>query len=288
MSKKNKEPRPYRGVIDEIREQQHKMKDMTLKGKLQYFWYYYKVHTIISIAVILLSATLIHDILSAKDYIFYGIMLNSIGLSSESMESSFGEYAGLDLETYECFIDTSSTISYSTPSEYTMATIQKLMAQVQSTDLDAVVFDSQVFYNYASTELFADLTTLLTPEELEKYQDNLYYIDYGQVDASEESFDYEEDAMVPVADIYDLTIDEIREEAETHRHPETMQRPVPVGIFMEDSPFIKATNSYGQAQPIFGVIINTTRPETAKQYLSYLWDEDVDFESVRETDFFPG
>lgn len=286
MSKKNKEPRPYRGVIDEIREQQHKMKDMTFKGKLQYFWYYYKVHTIVTIFVIILGATLIHDILSAKDYIFYGIMLNSVGLSSENMENTFGEYAGLDLETYECFIDTSSTLSYSTPSEYTMATIQKLMAQVQGQDLDAVVFDSQVFYNYASTELFMDLTTILSPEELEKYQDNFYYIDYGAVDASEESFDYEEDAMVPVQDIYDLTIDEIREEAETHRHPETMERPVPVGIFLEDSPFATKTNAYGLAQPIFGIVINTTRPDTAKQYLTFLWDENVDFDSVKDTDFY--
>ena len=164
MSKKNKEPRPYRGVIDEIREQQHKMKDMTFQGKLQYFWYYYKVHTIVTIVVILLGITLIHDILSAKDYAFYGIMLNSVGLSSESMESSFGEYAQLDLETYQCYIDTSSSLSYSSPSEYTMATMQKLMAQVQAQDLDAVVFDSQVFYNYAYTEMFSDLTTVLTPE----------------------------------------------------------------------------------------------------------------------------
>ena len=161
MSKKNKEPRPYRGVIDEIREQQHKMKDMTFQGKLQYFWYYYKVHTIVTIVVLLLGIALIHDVLSAKDYIFNGIMLNSAGLSSESMGSSFGEYAELDLETYQCFIDTTSTISYSTPSEYTMATMQKLMAQVQGQELDAVVFDSQVFYNYAYTEMFADLTTVL-------------------------------------------------------------------------------------------------------------------------------
>ena len=43
MGKKEKEPRPYRGVIDEIREQQHKTKDMSLKGKWQYFWDYYSM-----------------------------------------------------------------------------------------------------------------------------------------------------------------------------------------------------------------------------------------------------
>ena len=85
---------------------------------------------------------------------------------------------------------------------------------------------------------------------------------------------------------YDFTLEDALAEAETHRHPETMQQPVPVGIYMEDSPFIQKTNCYGQAQPIFGIVINTTRPDTAKQYLAFLWDENVDFEAVMETNFF--
>ena len=35
MAKREKKPREYRGVIDEIREQQHKTRDMTNKGKLE-------------------------------------------------------------------------------------------------------------------------------------------------------------------------------------------------------------------------------------------------------------
>ena len=163
MGKKEKEPRPYRGVIDEIREQQHKTKDMSLKGKWQYFWDYYKVHTITAVVVILLGGTLIHDILSAKDYAFYGIMLNSIGLSAESMETAFSEYAGIDLETYDCFIDTSSTLSYSTPSEYDMATMQKMVAQVQGHDLDAVV-DQIAMYSASLRETFhISLWLLIVP-----------------------------------------------------------------------------------------------------------------------------
>ena len=196
MGKKEKEPRPYRGVIDEIREQQHKTKDMSLKGKWQYFWDYYKVHTITAVVVILLGGTLIHDILSAKDYAFYGIMLNSIGLSAESMETAFSEYAGIDLETYDCFIDTSSTLSYSTPSEYDMATMQKMVAQVQGHDLDAVVFDSQVFNNYANTEMFADLSEVLPPEEFQKHKDRFYYIDYAPIAKANEDSDYENEAMI--------------------------------------------------------------------------------------------
>ena len=286
MGKNEKEPRPYRGVIDEIREQQHKTKDMSLKGKWQYFWDYYKVHTITAVVVILLGGTLIHDILSAKDYAFYGIMLNSIGLSAESMETAFSEYAGIDLETYDCFIDTSSTLSYSTPSEYDMATMQKMVAQVQGHDLDAVVFDSQVFNNYANTEMFADLSEVLPPEEFQKHKDRFYYIDYAPIAKANEDSDYENEAMISSDEGAAASLEDILAEAETHRHPENMEQPVPVGIYMEESPFIQKTGSYGQAQPVFGFIINTQRPETALKYLAFLWDETVDFESMKKNDLF--
>ncbi len=45
MSEKEKNAAEYRGVRDEIRQQQLKTRDMTLKGKLKYFWDYYKIHT---------------------------------------------------------------------------------------------------------------------------------------------------------------------------------------------------------------------------------------------------
>ena len=55
---------------------------------------------------------------------------------------------------------------------------------------------------------------------------------------------------------------------------------------MEEAPFIQKTGSYGQAQPVFGFIINTQRPETALKYLAFLWDETVDFESMKKNDLF--
>lgn len=52
MSQKEKKPRVYHGVRDEIRQQHMKAKDMTLKERLAYFWYYYKVHTLVFICAV--------------------------------------------------------------------------------------------------------------------------------------------------------------------------------------------------------------------------------------------
>lgn len=280
MSKTPKEPKPYKGVRDEIREQQLKAKDMSAKGKLQYFWYYYKVHTIVGLCIIFFAVTLLHDILSAKDYAFYGIMLNSINLDSEQLQTSFGEYASLDLEKYECFIDTQSTLSYTSMTQYDMATAQKLIALCQTKDLDAVVFDSEVFNNYANNELFADLRTLYSDTELAKYKDQLYYVDYAEILKANEEIDYENADLISSEESSALTLDDILSEAESHRHPENMEQPIPVGIFLDASPFAEKTGAYGQLQPIFGISVTSTRTDTAKQYLDYLWDDTIDFGSM--------
>jgi len=280
MPKREKKPREYRGVIDEIREQQQKTRDMTPKGKLQYFWDYYKVHTIAGIFILIMAVTLIHDIVTAKDFIFYGIMVNSFQLDSEALENSFAEYAGLDLEEYDCYIDTSTSLSLTTYDQYNMATVQKIMAQMQGGDLDVLVFDSEIFNNYSLNGMFMDLRTVMTGEELEKYKDQLYYVDYAElVRESQKELDADE-LMEPV---------EVDVEADTllHRHPEDMEDPMPIGVFLTDSPFIKQTGSYHSSlQPVFGIVSTCKRTDTAMRYLDFLWDDSVDFTQVVNTDMF--
>ena len=271
MPKREKKPREYRGVIDEIREQQRKTLDMSNKGKLEYFWDYYKVHTIVGIFVLIMAITLIHDIVTSKDFIFNCVMVNSFQLDSDSLENAFAEYAGLDLDEYDCYIDTSTSLSLTTYDQYNMATVQKIMAQMQSGDLDALVFNSEIFNNYSLNGIFMDLRTVMTDEELEKYKDYLYYIDYAELlRASEEELDL--DAVTePV---------EIDVEAETlmHRHPEDMEDPMPIGIFIGDSPFVEQSNSYHSSlQPVFGIVATCKRVEVAKQYMDFLWDDTIDF-----------
>ena len=280
MPKREKKPREYRGVIDEIREQQLKTRDMTGKGKLEYFWYYYKVHTLVGLLILVMVITLIHDMVTAKDFIFNCVMVNSFQLDAEALENSFAEYAGLDIEKYDCYIDTSTSLSLTTYDQYNMAAVQKIMAQMQSGDLDVLVFDSEIFNNYSLHGMFMDLRTIMTDEELEKYKDQLYYVDYAEVvrEAAKE-LDADE-LMEPV---------EVDVEADTlmHRHPEDMEDPMPIGIFITDSPFIEQSGSYHSSlQPVFGIVATCKRTEVAKQYVDFLWDDTVDFTQVINTDLF--
>ncbi|MBR5800918.1 MAG: hypothetical protein IKY23_12755 [Lachnospiraceae bacterium] len=278
--KDKREPRPYRGVNDEIREQTQKMKDMTLKGKLSYFWHYYKVHTFVTVLILCVIINLVVTVVTKKDTAFYGVMLNAYMLDRATMETKFGDYIGIDTETAECLIDTDSSFSYQTMSEFDVATNQQMVALIQSRDLDACVLNDQVFFNYSFNGMMADLREYLSEEDLELHKDRLYYIDLAAIRRAEENpITYEE--MMEEAEIRrDATLEDIIAEADTHRDPSTMEEPVPVGIFLEDSPFIQKTNSYPGRVPIFGIAGTTKRPEVCIQYLHFLFDENIPFEEA--------
>lgn len=283
MSKKEKSPKEYRGVIDEIRQQQMKTKEMSAKGKLEYFWDYYKVHTIVAILVIFFAAMFIRDVATAKDYNFYSILFNARQLSGDGLESAFSEYAGLDTENYECYIDASTGLSLTSFTEYDMATVQKLMATIQIGDLDTVVFNSELFNNYAGNEMFLDLWTVLSEDELNAWKDYLYYIDYVEVAAEREDVDVEEALAEKDAADDEMRQQEILEETNRHRSPEGMAEPVPVGIFMEESPFAEKSGAYSGLVPVFGFVSTSKRTETGKQFLEFLWDDTIDFAQMIDT-----
>lgn len=280
MKKTPKEQRPYRGLVDEIKEQHLKMKDMTFKEKWKYFWYYYKFHVIAVVAIVIFGSSMIHDMVSAKDYIFNGIMLNSSYLDQEPIENAFAEYAGLDTEHYDCFIDTLSTLSYNGSTDYDYSTFYKLVAQVQTKDLDVLVLDGQICYNFATNGMMSDLRTIFTEEELSAYEGNIYYIDYAEVKKMEAADDADPAVQAAYNERNNATAEEAALETETHRHPETMEEPIPIGIFIGDSPMVTKTYAYTELVPIFTFPATSQRVDTAKKYLEFVWDESVPFENL--------
>ena len=280
MFQKGWQPKEYKGVNDEIKQQHMKTKDMSFKGKLGYFWYYYKIHTLVAIVVITFGSKWIYDVVTAKDHSFYGIMMNASHLDGDALSSSFEEYAGLDSEKYECYIDTLSTLSYQTQSEYDLATYQKTIALVQSKDLDVMVLDGQVFYNFSFNSMFTDLRYVFDSDELSKYEGHIYYIDYAKVREAEEEDASNDELLAEYEERNKATSEEIAMEAETHRHPESMTEPIPVGIFIDDSPFALKTGAYSQSVPIYGIVITSQRVDTAKSYLDYIWEDNIPFENM--------
>ena len=184
---------------DEVREQQNKLKGKTFKEKLNYFWDYYKVHTIALVFAIIVISVFVKDIVTNKDNAFSAVILNSYAHDTqEGFQADFAAYAGIDTDTYSCLIDTSATFSVGSMSQYDIAFAQRIAAQAQTGELDAFVADTQAFGHYADGYLFQDLREILNEDEYQKFEPYFYYID---TTAIEERRQMEEDTLSDITDV---------------------------------------------------------------------------------------
>lgn len=260
-------------ISGEIREQHQKTKDMSLKGKLSYFWYYYKIHTLVVIAVAAFVIMFIHQYVTNKDYAFYAALINADIAYSEDNKwgDDFAQYAGIDTQEYECYIDTSFMLAQNDTSQYSVSSTEKLLVMVQSGIIDVIVADTATFEGYAGNELFADLSTILPDNLLEKYKDCLYYTDAAAFDNGDDDTFYSLDEL-PDPDTFVIN----------HRDPSSMEQPVPVGICLPQESKIMASGCYDYlsegnvtyqgypSEAVLGIPLSSTRIDTILQFLAFL------------------
>ena len=263
-------------VHEEIREQQKKLKGQSFKAKLEYFWEYYKIHTIVVICVLILLGTLIHDISNNKPYGFYATFLNTGSSSAQDyLQAGFTPISGIDTDKYSCFIDTSESYNLEVITETTVATSQKILANISAGDLDILGADSDIFIYYATQQVFADLRTVLSDEQLAKYQDLLVYVDQSYLDYidSDEYQTYVSTGEFDATNKYAVMADNYYKNLVfPSTDPSEMENPIPVGIKLNSSQALSASGAYvlTGTTPVAGVVTNTTRPELAVAFLEYL------------------
>lgn len=264
-------------VHDEIREQQKKTKDMTLKGKLSYFWDYYKIHTIVAILVVAFVISLIRSFVTHKDYGFYATLINAYSpdindQTSATWADEFLQYAGLNPDEYQVYIDTTVMISEDSSTPYAASNREKMVAMMQVGEINAIISDTETFEGYAQVEYFYDLESIFTAEELAPYRDYLYYTDINPDEEEDNDILFNEEAQQA---IYNQNID--------HMDPSSMTNPVAVGICIpaEDNKLAEAgyytylseNNTTFQGHPsqvIMGIPVSNQEPQLALKFLEYL------------------
>ena len=262
-------------IYGEIREQHQKTKDMSLKGKWTYFWDYYKIPTFAAIAVVALIITIVRQYVTHKDYAFYAALINTeiTYVQDNTWSEEFAEYAGIDTNQYEAYIDTSYELAPNDISQYTIAGTQKLLALIYSGTIDVIVADTATFEGYAGNEIFTDLTTLLPEDLLEKYKDCLYYTDAASFDSDDDAYDPSEE--LPDPDTFVIN----------HRDPSSMKQPIPVGICLPQETKIMASGCYDYlsignityqgypSEAVYGIPRSSKNIDTAIRFLEYIYTE---------------
>lgn len=266
-------------VVEEIREQQKKaFATMNFRQKLAYFWDYYKIHTIVTVCVIVFLISFIHSYRSNKPYAFYAVLLNAAD-TEENRDTpalwadEFLAYAGIDPESYQVSIDTSTDITADGGDQYEIANRQKMAAMMQIGDIHAIVADTETFESYARLENFYVLTDTFSEAELAPYADYLYYTDAADFD--KETGDTLEELEAAQAEIYQRTVD--------HRDPSTMEKPIAVGICIPKTgnkiaeagyyTYLDERNYTFQGYPsevVIGIPLSVENPKLTLQFLEYL------------------
>ncbi len=250
-------------LIDDIKEQTRKAKDMTWKERFRYFWGYYKIHTAVVVAIIVFGVWIIHDMVTQREEAFYALMINAGGYNmSRTAGDEFGEYAGIDTKEYEVVLDTSVNYNPENYSQDSYYNAMKVSALLAAGDLDVITCGDTLFYTYALNESFAPLEDVMTAEKLERYGLDIYYIDREEIRRNDEQeLDMYAD---PEASAPKMTKDP--------RDPSQMEDPVAVGIYLdvEKIPFFMENQCYMQGEVVYGFVINSDKSETGIRFLDYL------------------
>lgn len=248
--------------MDEFKEERESLKHGTFKEKLNYFLDYYKWHAVAAAAAIALVVSLLNQILTRKDTVFYAVMINSAALEpAEDYKNNFAEFAGLDPEKTDIVFDTTLRISSDSSGYYsqsTRASAEKLMVYIASSQIDIFVTDENTIGQYANNEILMDLRHLLTQEQISQYEPYFYYVDQSVIEeanAAEDSRDYD---YIPV---YPDPSD-----------PSAMKEPVPVGLYVDGSS-LEQYYYYAQGPVVAGVAVNTKRPENASLFIDFLMQQ---------------
>ena len=244
-------------VMDEFKEEREAVKNGTFQQKLSYFMDYYKWHVIVSAIALILVISLVTQMVSQKDSALYICMLNTYE-DNDNAEyiQSLAEYAGINLNKESINFDTSMFIEQGQLNQNSVLSTQKFVAYLAAGQLDMMITDSGSMANYANDEYFYDMREFLTQEQVEKYEQYFYYVDMAVIQKKLDArSDYNQEFIPDYAN---------------PRHPENMEQPIPVGLYLEGENALKTLFSFRSDEVIIGVFRNTKQGENVSLFIDFL------------------
>ena len=217
---------------DEIRLEQDKLKEQPFSKKIEYFWYYYKIHVIIIVLSACMFGNILHSVLSKKETVLSIAYINAFpNIDDEVFIEDFEIYLDLNPQKQQVLLDSSYYIDETSTSPYATTYSQKFASNAMAGNLDVVLADVAHFDYYGAQGFFQDLNTILPEDILEKYTNNLFYIDLPYDDTS---------------------------------------TPVPIGIKIDQTAKICDTSSYPNTDAYFGFVSGSENIDFALSYLHFL------------------
>ena len=228
--------------------------------KIEFIWDYYKIHIIIALFLVIGVSYYVHHLVTAKDSVLSGMLLNIDSLEHEEdinkLKLDILKQLKVDTQKYELnFID-NYTLTGDSASDY--ATQQAVFTQLGAGFLDFTISPLEYMQNYAYQKCFYDLRNVLSAEQIKKYEPYFLYIDSEYIKEYEQQVlkSSEESPLV----LPDFT------------KPEDMKDPIPVFIDLSQCKTITDMYVADHESLVFSILGNASHIDNTLIFLDYIME----------------
>ena len=210
----------------------NKNHDLSFSDKLEYFWQNYKIHIMVTVLLACFFGILLHPVIHQKETVLSIAFINAFpNVEDEVIIRDFERHLQLNSERQQILLDSAYYIDNTSSSPYAENYSQMFSANAAAGKFDVALADTANFDYFGNQGFFQDLTTLLSEEDLKKYQERFYYIDFPSDDSAQK---------------------------------------IPIGIKINHSNKIRQTSCYPNMEAYFGILTGSKRIDKALEYLEYL------------------
>lgn len=159
-------------------EKKTNFRSLSPKAKIEYIWDYYRWHIIFTVAGLAIIVSFIYHYVTYQEPLLNVIMINS-SVSYNNDKDGFKEFLdSYDYDAKKSPISLASNFFFAdeenAPSSSYM-NYQALTAMIAAGDEDLFFGNGDVFLNFCNYGVLTDLSDILSPELLAKYEDRLIY-----------------------------------------------------------------------------------------------------------------
>lgn len=247
-------------LMDEFKAERESIKQASLKKKLEYFWDYYKWHTIGAFFVLIAIGMFMYTASKSTETIFYAIFFNTDLSDSynEEMSTAFLDYVDIEDEKQTAIIDTGFYLSADYYESGVQSAHQKLSIFTSTNQLDILGGPMESINVCMYDSYLCDLRTILTEEQLEKYEPYFLYSDAAILEAKQEAAKNSETFKFAYPD---------------PAKPEIMENPIPVAIDVSNCEKLQMIYPQITEQMAVGISVGTIQQENARCFIDYLFEE---------------
>lgn len=249
-------------VMDEYKEERESIKQAPLKEKIEYFFDYYKWQTIGGLLIFILVGSVVYDVLTNKEVVMSATLINTFSYENNSYDEFIAEVSermGIDTNTQEIYIDSEYYLDFVEEGYDHVDSLSVLYTLAAGNSVDIMASDEYTIARLAYKDLLMPLENYLSDELLEKYADQMIYID-GAV----------QEILFEIG----LDLDYEGEYPEyLYGDSEGMEDPIAIGLIMEYDTALGECGMFVGDYGVIGVVSTCLNLEYALEFLESALEE---------------